>query len=102
MIMAMKENHIILDVRTPKEFAKAHIPGAINIPYDTIDDDIYGILPDKKQRITVYCKSGLRSKDAAARLSALGYTNVENLGSIDDWQGDLESIPNPQILNPNP
>ena len=40
MIMEMKESHIILDVRTPKEFAKAHIPGAINIPYDTIDDDV--------------------------------------------------------------
>ncbi|MBE6991937.1 MAG: rhodanese-like domain-containing protein [Ruminococcaceae bacterium] len=91
----MKENRIILDVRTPKEYAKLHIPGAMNIPYDTIDADIVSVLPDKSAGIAVYCKSGLRSKDAAARLSALGYTDVENLGSIDDWQGYLESIPNP-------
>ena len=88
-------NHIILDVRTPKEYAKAHIPGAINIPNDTIDPSVADILPHKEQPIMVYCKSGMRSNDAVRKLAALGYTNIENLGSIDNWQGNLESIPNP-------
>ena len=68
-------NSIIIDVRTPKEYAKAHIAGT---------------LPDKEQHIMVYCKSGIRSKDAVQKLVTLGYTNVENIGSIDDWAGELE------------
>ena len=79
---------IILDVRTPEEFAAGHIPGALNIPNETIGTDEIPQLPEKEQRIYVYCRSGNRSKQAAGKLAALGYTNVVEFGGINDWPGE--------------
>ena len=47
-------------------------------------------LPDKDQVIYVYCRSGRRSKEAAAKLAELGYTNIVECGGILDWTGDVE------------
>ena len=89
-ITVMKESHgyIILDVRTPAEFAEKHIPGAINIPNETIGTDEIPELPDKDQLILVYCRSGNRSKQASEKLVALGYTNIVEFGGINDWPGE--------------
>ena len=82
---------IILDVRTPEEFAAGHIPGALNIPNETIGTDEIPQLPEKEQRIYVYCRSGNRSKQAAEKLIALGYTDIVEIGGIIDWPG--ETVP---------
>ena len=82
---------IILDVRTPEEFAAGHIPGALNIPNETIGTDEIPQLPEKEQRIYVYCRSGNRSKQAAEKLVALGYTDIVEIGGIIDWPG--ETVP---------
>ena len=47
-------------------------------------------LPDKDQVIYVYCRSGNRSKQAAEKLAALGYTNIIEFGGIIDWTGEIE------------
>ena len=52
-MMADEDNEIVLDVRTPEEYAEAHIPGAINVPNETIGDDAIAELPDKAQLIMV-------------------------------------------------
>ena len=89
-ITMMKEEsgYIILDVRTPEEFADKHIPGAINIPNETISTEEIPELPDKDQLILVYCRSGNRSKQAAEKMAALGYTNIVEFGGINDWPGE--------------
>lgn len=88
--MAEEDNFILLDVRTPEEFADGHIPGAINIPNESIGENDITELPDKEQRIYVYCRSGNRSKQASAKLVNLGYTNVVEIGGIIDYHGEIE------------
>ena len=89
-ILMMKEetDYIILDVRTTEEFSEKHIPGAINIPNETIGAAEIPELPDKDQLILVYCRSGNRSKQASEKLAALGYTNIVEFGGINDWPGE--------------
>lgn len=89
-MMEQENGYIILDVRTPAEFAEKHIPNAINIPNETIGTDEISALPDKDQLIMVYCRSGRRSKEAAEKLVRLGYTNVVEFGGILDWKGETE------------
>ena len=48
-------------------------------------------LPDKDQMILVYCRSGNRSKQAAEKLVALGYTNIIEFGGINNWPGEVET-----------
>ena len=80
------EGYVILDVRTPEEFAAGHIAGAILIPDYEIREKAESILTDKDQLILVYCRSGRRSKNAASELATLGYTNIKEFGGINDWK----------------
>ncbi|MDO4514103.1 MAG: rhodanese-like domain-containing protein [Lachnospiraceae bacterium] len=83
-------DYIILDVRRADEFAEGHIPGAINVANEDIGADKPVELPEEDKTIYVYCRSGRRSKEAAAKLAAIGYTNIIECGGILDWTGDLE------------
>ena len=89
-MMRDEKNYIILDVRRPDEFAAGHIPGAINVPNESIGTDAIPELPDKSQLILVYCRSGRRSKEASEKLVAQGYTNIVEFGGILDWKGEIE------------
>ena len=89
-IMKENENYIILDVRTQSEYNQGHIPNAICIPNETIDENVVNKLSDKNQMILVYCRSGNRSKQAAEKLKKLGYTNLIEFGGIIDWKGEIE------------
>ena len=88
-MMEEESGYIILDVRTPEEFADKHIPGAVNIPNETIGTVEIPELPNKDQLILVYCRSGNRSKQASEKLVALGYTNIVEFGGINDWPGEI-------------
>ena len=90
-MMEEENDYIILDVRTPEEFAEKHIPDAINIPNETIGTEAIPELPDKEQLILVYCRSGNRSKQASEKLVRLGYTNIVEFGGINDWPGETVS-----------
>ena len=90
-IMEKENGYIILDVRRPDEFSTGHIPNAINVPNESIDTAEIPELPDKDQLILVYCRSGRRSKEAAEKLVALGYTNIVEFGGILDWKGETVS-----------
>ena len=85
-LMDSEDRYIILDVRTPEEFAAGHIAGAILIPDYEIGEKAERVLTDKDQLILVYCRSGRRSKNAASELAALGYTNIKEFGGINDWK----------------
>lgn len=79
---------ILIDVRTLEEYEEGHIEDAINMPFDTITkDSLKNVTNSKIDNIIVYCKSGARSKEAAIKMLELGYTNVYDLGSMSNWEG---------------
>ncbi len=96
-----ESDFILLDVRTQQEFAEGHIPGAICIPNQTIGKQEIAALPDKGQRIYIYCRSGNRSKQAARKLIKLGYTNIVEAGGIRQWKGAVE-YPDPATMEVSP
>lgn len=75
---------ILLDVRTAQEYEKGHLEGSIHIPYDRISKEIGKVVKDKKQKIHLYCRSGRRSKIAKQALQEMGYTNILDLGSMEN------------------
>lgn len=77
---------VLLDVRTPEEFASGHLQGALNLPYDQITADVVTQIPDKTATIQVYCRSGRRSAIAVETLKTLGYTDLQDLGGFSDAQ----------------
>ncbi len=89
-VFATPGDYIILDVRRADEFAGGHIPGAINVANEDIGSEQPAELPDLDRVIYVYCRSGRRSKDASAKLAAIGYTNIYEFGGILDWDGEIE------------
>lgn len=83
--MDANESAIVVDVRTQSEYDERHIEGAILIPNETIGDTTPEQLPDLNAEILIYCRSGNRSRQAAEKLIALGYTQVYDFGGIIDW-----------------
>lgn len=80
---------LLLDVRTPQEYAEGHIDGALNI---NIQSDDFRQRAEKElskdSTILIYCRSGRRSMEAAEILTELGYTVVNLKGGIIEWKGD--------------
>lgn len=70
----MGDGDLILDVRTPAEFAEGHVPGARNQDHETVGS----IAEELKEYKTVYvhCKMGGRAQKAAETLEAAGLTNI--------------------------
>ena len=80
---------IVLDVRTPDEFAAGHLPGAVDLDIRSADFTTRLAGLDKAATYAVYCHSGNRSADALGRMSAAGFTHVADLtGGITAWTGD--------------
>ena len=88
-IMAGDEPYVIVDVRRPDEFAKGHIPGAINVPNEGIADEQPAELPDLDQVLLVHCQTGRRSAEASRKLADIGYTRVLEFGGIMTWKGEV-------------
>lgn len=82
-------NNMVIDVRTAGEFQTSHLKNAINI--DWMDNANFekaiSIIP-KNKKLYVYCKSGGRSSQAAAKLAELGYEVFEIEGGIVNWKAD--------------
>jgi rhodanese-related sulfurtransferase len=91
LIQNNKDNpdFVILDVRTPREFADGHIEGALNLNYNapTFKDDLNGL--DKTKMYLVYCRTGRRSKGAFDMMKALEFQEVYHmLGGIVGWTSE--------------
>ncbi len=80
------EGAVLLDCRSAPEYERGHIKGSINLPVDNIYK-IVNIAPDKATPLFLYCYSGARSESMAADLRKMGYTDVNNIGGIIDWEG---------------
>ena len=89
-MMEQDDGHIVVDVRRIDEYESGHIPGAISIPNETIGSEMPKALPNLEQIILVYCRSGNRSKQAAEKLSKIGYSRIYEFGGILEYKGNLE------------
>jgi sulfur-carrier protein adenylyltransferase/sulfurtransferase len=77
----------LIDTREPHEYEEAHIDGGRLVPPGLLQDEIESAVPDRSQRVLVYCRSGNRSAKAAEQMAELGYGNVANVGGgILAWQ----------------
>ena len=88
-IIDSEQGIVIVDVRRQDEYDSGHIPGAVLLPNESIGQKQPEELPDLDQIILIYCRSGNRSRQAAQKLSDLGYTNVYEFGGILTWDGEL-------------
>ena len=76
--------HLLLDVRTPEEYAEGFIAGSVNIPLQELETRLSEIPHD--MHIVVYCRSGNRATQAADLLIRNGYNNVYNMGGVSQWE----------------
>lgn len=77
---------LVLDVRTPEEYAAGHVPGAVNIPHDQAGARIEELRPHQDQTIVLYCKSGRRAGIAAEVLAQAGFGPLRHLaGDMPGW-----------------
>lgn len=74
---------MIVDVRTPAEFASGHLEGAINIDVRAADFDAQVDALDRDAEYLVYCRSGNRAGSAIDRMAAMGFTTLENGGGVE-------------------
>jgi rhodanese-related sulfurtransferase len=89
LLIANFSNCIIVDIRSPLEYARGHIPGSLNIPAETlINKPMLYLNP----YFTYYiiCNNGTKSAEAVAKLSKQNYNVVNVTGGIDNWKGPLE------------
>ncbi len=89
-IAAYGKEALLVDVRTPEEYAGGHLPGAINKPVETHLGDLEKEMANKDAAIFVYCRSGNRSNTAAKALIKKGFPLVIDLGGISGFKGELE------------
>lgn len=92
----LSEDAVIIDVRTPGEFASGHLDGAINIDVQSPDFAEQIMQLDKDGDYLVYCRSGNRSGQAISQMSQMGFSELTNGGSVQE-ASDISGI---QIVTP--
>jgi rhodanese-related sulfurtransferase len=81
---------VIVDVRTPQEFAAGHLDGAVNIEYGSIGQQISKAGISKEDKVFLYCQTGHRSGIALDTLKSLGFSKAENAGGIEQARKTLQ------------
>jgi rhodanese-related sulfurtransferase len=82
-----EKSNVVLDVRTPREFAAGHIPGAVNIDVNASDFEAKMKALDPKKTYLVHCASGGRSVKACQKLNGWQFDNLVNLeGGYKAWE----------------
>jgi len=80
----------VIDVRSQGEYQMGHIPGAINVPVDTIADAAKSW--DRNATYVVYCATGARSAQAVQTMQSMGFKNIDHFAQgIQAWSGKLDS-----------
>jgi molybdopterin/thiamine biosynthesis adenylyltransferase len=91
----------LVDTREPHEYEEAHIEGGRLVPPGLLRDEIESVVPDRSQRVLLYCRSGNRSGKAAAQMAEMGYEDVANVaGGILAWQEDGLPVVSAEGLTP--
>jgi len=74
--MRKDKKAVVLDVRTPREFEAGHVPGAVNIPWQSPDFDKQVEKLDKSKTYLVHCYSGSRSAAATKEMTKLNFDHL--------------------------
>ena len=90
-LQAVESGAVLIDVRTPEEFAGGHLTDAINIPHGDIVAGVKALQLDEASSIVVYCRTGNRSGIAEGSLRDVGYGNVMNAGAFSELQPVCDS-----------
>jgi len=78
---------LVLDVRSVREYAAGHVPGAINIPYRNLSKRLAEVRPHAKDGVVVYCERGPRARVAEATLRQAGFDEILHLkGDMAGWR----------------
>ena len=80
---------ILLDVRTPEEYRGGHVPGSRHLPLQQLEK-ITSVAEKKETPLFVYCQSGARSRQAVSLLQRMGYENVNDIGGMAAYRGEVE------------
>lgn len=92
---------VVLDVRTPEEFAAGHVPGAINIPHDQLATRVAELADARDKEIVAYCRSGRRAALALTTLHDAGFAQLSHLdGDFLAWQAANRPIEVPPASRP--
>lgn len=86
----MMNKPLLIDVRSEHEFATASVEGAVNLPLGQLEQRIRDVAVDPRTPLVLYCASGARSGMGCMMLSAMGYTDVRNAGSLFAAAGHLQ------------
>ncbi len=84
-----KDHVLIIDVRSAEEYEAGHIPNAIHISLDEIEERLEEIMDYKNKPIILYCNTGNRSGMAAETLANNGFTNIINAQGVKEYEYDL-------------
>lgn len=80
-------DYLVLDVRTPQEYAAGHLENAMNIPHDRLVEQLPQVQKYAAAPVLVYCQSGKRAGMAAETLAQAGFSNLHHLtGDIKAWK----------------
>jgi len=84
----LAEGTVIIDVRTPEEFATGHLEGALNINVQSPDFAAQVNQLDPEANYYIYCRSGNRSGQAISQMSNMGFSNMTNGGGVAEASSD--------------
>lgn len=102
-IAAQKADIVVLDVRTPAEFAAGHVPGARNISHDQLEARLAEISDLREKRVVLYCRSGRRTLLAEDVLRKAGFAKLMHLdGDYLAWEAQQRPIERPAAAETAP
>jgi rhodanese-related sulfurtransferase len=84
---------VVLDVRTPEEFAAGHVPGAINIPHTELAARVAELEGSRDRDLVVYCRTGARAATALGVLEKSGFKRLYHLqGDYTRWNEEKRPV----------
>ena len=86
------DDYLLVDVRTDSEWNAGHLQSATHIPMQSLLEGIASTATNKEQQIYLYCGSGKRASRAKTMLETNGYTNVQNIGGLNDASSKLQKV----------
>jgi rhodanese-related sulfurtransferase len=82
-----RQERLVLDVRTPEEFANGHVPGTVNVPIAELPSRLGELAASRDQEVVVYCERGPRAIAATEILVSAGFAAVQHLkGHMSAWR----------------
>lgn len=87
LLLLEERGALLLDVRSPEEYASGHVPGAVNVPYDELEVRLPDLGAATGDPVVVYCEKGPRASKALGVLRAAGYGSARTLaGHMARWR----------------